>query len=648
MAGRGATHDPARRPVDGAARMSAGSNGPPRSASALVVAALGVVYGDIGTSPLYAFRESLGGSHGIGTSPEAVLGVLSMIFWAVTVVISLKYVLLVLKADNDGEGGDLALLALVLRQLPSRGRLRRIAIIGGLVSASMFYGDSVITPAISVLSAVEGLRVVSAAFEHAVLPLTLLILLGLFIAQRFGTSRVGSVFGPVMLLWFLALAALGVAGIARNPVVLEALDPLVALRYAFEHPVATLTVMAAVFLALTGGEALYADMGHFGRRPIRIAWFWIVMPCLMLNYFGQGALVLADPKVAEDPFFLLAPDWLRLPLVLLATLATVIASQAVISGAFSMTSQAVKLGFLPRVAIDFTSETEAGQIYVPAVNWLLLAAVVLLVVGFGSSSNLAAAYGIAVATSMTITTLGVVLVARLRWDWPLWRVALVFVPLMLVDWTFLVSNAAKILHGGWFPLAFGACLFLLFTTWKRGRRLVDQELEKTGIELKPLLQSLSIDPPVRVEGTAVFMTQEEGLVPHAFLHNLKHNRVMHERVIFLTAIARNVPHVDPADMAEISDLQGGCYSVVVRLGFQDSYDVASIFDVLKRVHGLELAVSECSFFLSRQAIVAQTGQGMMRWRQKMFGWMLRNAQPASDFFRIPPNRVIEIGTQVVI
>jgi KUP system potassium uptake protein len=619
-----------------------------KGASALVIAALGVVYGDIGTSPLYAFRESLGGAHGIGTAPGAVLGVLSMIFWAVTIVISLKYVLLVLMADNDGEGGDLALLALVLRQLPSRGRLRRGAIVLGLISASMFYGDSVITPAISVLSAVEGLKVVSSAFERLVLPLTLVILLGLFVAQRFGTGRVGRVFGPVMLLWFAVLALLGIAGIARNPAVLEALDPLVAARFAFEHPALTMGVMAAVFLSLTGGEALYADMGHFGRRPIRVAWFWIVMPCLMLNYFGQGALVLTDPKAAENPFFLLAPDWLQLPLVALATCATVIASQAVISGAFSMTSQAVKLGFLPRMLINYTSETHAGQIYVPFVNWLLLVMVVLLVVGFGSSSNLAAAYGIAVATSMAITTLGVLLVARLRWDWPLWRVVLVFVPLMAIDWVFLVSNAAKIPHGGWFPLAFGLCLFLLFTTWKRGRSIVNHELEKTGIALQPFLKSLSIYPPVRVEGTAVFMTQETGLVPHALLHNLKHNRVLHERVVFLTAIARNVPHVDPEDMAEVTDLEEGCFQVVVQLGFQDAYDVNVIFDVLARQSNLELVVNECSFFLSRQNVLAQTGQGMWRWRQRLFGWMLRNAQPASDFFRIPPNRVIEIGTQVVI
>ncbi len=619
-----------------------------KKASALVVAAIGVVYGDIGTSPLYAFRESLGGPHGIGTTPETVLGVLSMIFWAVTIVISLKYVLLVLMADNEGEGGDLALLALVLRQLPSRGRLRRAAIVLGLVSAAMFYGDSVITPAISVLSAVEGLSVVSDAFTRAVLPLTLLILLGLFLAQRHGTGKVGRVFGPVMLVWFALLALLGIGGIVRNPGVLEALDPLVAARFAFEHPALTLGVMAAVFLSLTGGEALYADMGHFGRRPIRVAWFWIVMPALMLNYFGQGALVLLDPKAAENPFFLLAPAALQLPLVVIATCATVIASQAVISGAFSMTSQAVKLGFLPRLPIDYTSETHAGQIYVPFVNWALLILVVALVIGFGSSTHLAAAYGIAVATSMAITTLGVLLVARMRWDWPLWRVVLVFLPLMAVDWVFLVSNAAKIPHGGWFPLAFGACLFLVFTTWKRGRSIVNHELEKTGIALQPFLKSLSLYPPARVEGTAVFMSQETGFVPHALLHNLKHNRVMHERVVFLTAVARNVPHVAPEDMAEVTDLEEGCWQVVVRLGFQDTYDVGAIFEALARHHELELVVNECSFFLSRQNVLARTGQGMWRWRQGLFGWMLRNSQPASDFFRIPPNRVIEIGTQVVI
>jgi KUP system potassium uptake protein len=389
-------------------------------------------------------------------------------------------------------------------------------------------------------------------------------------------------------------------------------------------------------------------MGHFGRRPIRVAWFWIVMPALMLNYFGQGALVLLDPKAAENPFFLLAPAALQLPLVVIATCATVIASQAVISGAFSMTSQAVKLGFLPRLPIDYTSETQSGQIYVPFVNWALLVMVVVLVVGFRSSSNLAAAYGVAVATSMAITTLGVLLVARLRWDWPLWRIALVFLPLMAIDWVFLVSNAAKIPLGGWFPLAFGGCLFVVFTTWKRGRSIVNNELEKTGIALAPFLKSLSLYPPVRVEGTAVFMSQEAGLVPHALLHNLKHNRVLHERVVFLNAIARNVPHVDPEDMVQVTDLEEGCWQVVVRLGFQDTYDVGAIFEVLARHHELELAVNECSFFLSRQNVLARTGQGMWRWRQRLFGWMLRNAQPASDFFRIPPNRVIEIGTQVVI
>jgi KUP system potassium uptake protein len=617
-------------------------------APALIVAALGVVYGDIGTSPLYAFRESLGGEHGVGTQAFAVTGVLSMIFWAVTIVISLKYIVLVLRADNQGEGGDLALLALVLRQLPSHGRLARVAAVLGLISAAMFYGDSVITPAISVLSAVEGLTVVSTAFAGWVLPLTLLTLVALFFVQRKGTGKVGTVFGPVMLLWFGTIGLLGVLQIVQHPQVLVALHPLHAIDFALRHPLLTFAVMAAVFLSLTGGEALYADMGHFGRRPIRVAWFWIVMPCLMLNYFGQGALVLREPAAASNPFFLLAPDWLQLPLVVLATCATVIASQAVISGAFSMTSQAIKLGFLPRMQIDFTSQTHSGQIYIAAVNWFLMVVVIGLVLGFGSSSNLASAYGIAVATSMSITTLGVLLLARLAWGWPLWKLALVFVPLMLLDWTFLAANAAKIVHGGWFPLAFGAVLFLIFTTWKAGRTRIDGELARNGIALEPFLANLAAYPPERVAGTAVFMTQEADVVPNALLHNLKHNRVLHERVVFLTALPRAVPHIDPAEMAEVRALQDGCWAVEVRLGFQDPYDVATIFETLKRTSGLALDVNECSFFLSRQSVLVREARGIAGWRGRFFGWMLRNAQPASEFFSIPPNRVIEIGTQVVL
>jgi KUP system potassium uptake protein len=616
--------------------------------NAVLIAALGVVYGDIGTSPLYALKESLGGEGGAGTAPDAVIGVLSLLFWAVTLVVSLKYVLIVLRASNDGEGGILALLALVLRQIPSGGRLPAAVVAAGLFGAATFYGDSAITPAISVLSAIEGLEVVSPRFKEFVLPLTLAVLAALFAVQRKGTASIGGVFGVVMLVWFATLGVLGAARIATDPEVLLAIDPVYAVGFIAADPGRAFAVAGLVFLAVTGGEALYADMGHFGRAPIQRAWFWLVMPALLLNYFGQGALVLADPATARNPFYLLAPTWLQLPLVFLATAATVIASQAVISGAFSITAQAIKLGYLPRTPILFTSETAAGQIYVPLVNWLLLALVVVLVIGFGSSSALAAAYGIAVAATMSITTLGVIIVARYRWDWGLAKIALILLPLLLIDLLFLAANSTKIPSGGWFPLAFGVAVFLVLSTWKRGRTLVNRELEKTGIALQPFLKSLSVYPPVRVEGTAVFMTPEPGLVPHSLLHNLKHNRVLHERVVFLTAIARNVPHVDPEDMAEVTDLEEGCWAVVVRLGFQDAYDVAAIFDVLSRHHGLELVVNECSFFLSRQSIVSLSGRGMMRWRQRMFGWMLRNAQPASDFFHIPPNRVIEIGTQVAI
>ena len=616
--------------------------------AALILSTLGVVYGDIGTSPLYAFKESIGGEGGAGISQASVLGVLSMIFWAITLVVSVKYVMIVLRASNDGEGGILALLALVLRQLPAEGRYTGAAVALGLFGAAMFYGDSVITPAISVLSAVEGLEVVSPQFTSWVIPLTLTILVALFAVQRTGTARVGSVFGPIMLLWFVSIGGLGALQIARHPGVLAALSPLHAASFFVIHPAATLTVMASVFLALTGAEALYADMGHFGRRPIQVAWFWLVMPCLVLNYFGQGSLVLESPGAIRNPFFLLAPEWLQLPLVFLATAATVIASQAVISGAFSITSQAIKLGYLPRMDILYTSETAAGQIYVPAVNWLLLLLVGALVLGFGSSSSLAAAYGIAVASTMVITTLGVSVIARNRWDWEPWKLALIVMPLLLLDMLFLVANSAKIVHGGWLPLAFGAILFFFFSTWKRGRGLVNYERDRAGLRLEPFLQALSIDPPQRVEGTAVFMSGGIDEVPHALLHNLKHNRVLHERVIFLTAVARDAPHVDPKDSAEIRALGGGCYYVKVFLGFKDSYDIAEIATTLSRHYGMEIDPNATSFFLSRETVVTGRRRGVAGWRDRLFSWMLRNAQPASDFFRIPPNRVIEIGTQIVL
>jgi len=625
--------------------MKAGRKGLP---PALIVATLGVVYGDIGTSPLYAFKESVAGTHGAGLSAPAVFGVLSMIFWAVSLVVTVKYVLLVLRADNEGEGGILALLALVLRPLPAEGRMTRTAIALGLFGAAMFYGDSVITPAISVLSAVEGLELVSPRFKDLVVPLTLLILVALFLVQRRGTASIGRVFGVVMLIWFAVLGILGLVQVLQQPSVLMAIDPTYALRFLLEHPGKTLIVLAAVFLAVTGGEALYADMGHFGRRPIQFAWVGLVMPCLLLNYFGQGSLVLADPEAARSPFFLLAPDWLRLPLVLLATAATVIASQAVISGAFSLTSQAIKLGYLPRMSILYTSKSSAGQVYLPLVNWMMLVVVIGLVLGFGSSSELAAAYGIAVAATMVVTTLGVGLVARHRWGWSGPRVALVMLPLLALDIAFLIANSAKVLHGGWFPLAFGAVILLVFTTWKRGRARVGAELARSGIELEPFLRSLSDYPPQRVEGTAVFMTPSIGVLPHAMLHNLKHNRVLHERVIFLTAVARDVPHVAAEHAAEVRDLGDGCHHVKVQLGFQDSYDIADIAATLERHHGFELDPGQSSFFLSRQTVMAGRAGGMAGWRQRLFGWMMRNAQPASDFFHLPPNRVIEIGTQIVI
>jgi KUP system potassium uptake protein len=622
--------------------------GSSRLTRAALIGALGVVYGDIGTSPLYAFKESIAGEHGLGVTPEAVYSVLSMIVWAITLVVTLKYVVLVLRADNDGEGGILALLALVLRQLPVAGRWRRPTIVAGLVGAAMFYGDAVITPAISVLSAVEGLEVVSPAMKDAVVPLTLAILVGLFAVQRHGTARVGRVFGPIMILWFGTLAVLGAVQIASNPAVLLALEPGYAFRFAMDHPLAAFTVLAAVFLAVTGGEALYADVGHFGVHPVRVAWIWIVMPALVLNYFGQGALVLAQPQAIENPFFLLAPEPLRLPLVVLAAAATVIASQAVITGAFSMTAQAIKLGYLPRMPILFTSKTTSGQIYISLVNWLLLACVIGLVLGFGSSSRLAAAYGIAVAATMVVTTMATFVVARHRWDWPRGAALAVFVPLLVLDVLFLSANSLKIAHGGWFPLAFGALLYVVFATWKRGRSLLLEEQEQRGLALEPFLKSLSTYPPTRVEGTAVFMTPEIASVPHALLHNLKHNRILHERVIFLTLLAENVPHVAPENAGEVRELGHGCTHVKVHLGFQDPFDVDYIAHLLGRHNDFELDPQTTSFFLSRQTVLSGHPGGMANWREHLFAWLTRNSQPASEFFQIPPNRVIEIGTQVVI
>jgi KUP system potassium uptake protein len=628
--------------------MHSGDEANRRPLAGLLIATLGVVYGDIGTSPLYAFREILNDHYRADVEPAAVYGILSMIFWTITLVVSIKYVLLVLRADNQSEGGILALLTLVLRQMPIESRWRGGAVGVGLAGAAMLYSDSVITPAISVLSAVEGLTLVTPAANHYVLVATLAILIALFLVQRRGTAWIGGWFGPVMLLWFAAIAALGVVQMVHYPDVLRAIDPAHAIAFAVRHPELTLVVLGGVFLTVTGAEALYADMGHFGRRPIERAWFALVMPSLLLNYFGQGALVLADPAAARNPFFLLAPASLQLPLVVLATAATVIASQAVISGAFSLTSHAIKLGLAPRMAVEFTSPTEAGQVYVPVVNWLLLAAVIAVALAFGSSSNLAAAYGVAVVSTMVITTLGVAFVAASRWAWSARRVLLVFAPIALLDLLFLAANAVKIPQGGWLPLLFAAAIFTLFGTWYRGRELVRRELKRRGMALEPFLKSLTTYPPQRVEGTAVFMTPVLDLIPLSLLHNLKHNRVLHEKVIFLTTVAENEPHVSAQDAARIRGLGNGCYHVVVYRGFHDSYHIADIAKLLSRHYDFELIPEQTSFFLSRETVIPDRHGGMARWRKRLFAWMNGSTQSAADFFRLPPDRVIEIGTQIAI
>ena len=618
------------------------------SLAALSLGALGVVYGDIGTSPLYAFQTAFSPDHGVPYSPHNILGVLSLIFWALTLIVLVKYVLLVLRADNDGEGGILALMALVMRRFAKGTRGRSVAIALGLIGASMFYGDSIITPAISVLSAVEGLGVATPVFNDWIVPITAGILVGLFVVQKHGTATVGRFFGPVMLLWFSVIGLLGVAQIVHNPLVLLAVNPYYGAELFYREPGVALILLGAVFLVLTGGEALYADMGHFGRKPIQLAWIALVMPGLVLNYFGQGALVLARPEATKNPFFYLAPQWALWPLVLLATAATIIASQAVISGAYSITTQAIKLGYLPRMRVLFTNEENQGQIYVPFINWLLMIFVLLLVLSFKTAENLAAAYGIAVNITMIVTTAFIWMIAQHRWGWSALRANLVFGGFALIDLAFLASNALKIDHGGWFPLLFGAAVYTLLATWKRGRTLLRRQLEEHALNLQDFVSSLSTYPPTRVEGTAIYLTPSSTTVPHALLHNLKHNKVLHERVIFLSAQTMDVPHVPPEQGVKLTPLEEGIYLLHVELGFQDEPDVQRILKEVERLYGMEFQLMETSFFLARQTIIPSKLPGMALWREVLFSWMSRNAQDASDYFRIPPNRVVELGTQVEI
>ncbi|MRD48030.1 potassium transporter Kup [Caenimonas koreensis DSM 17982] len=613
---------------------------------AIALAALGVVYGDIGTSPLYALRECLNPEHGVPLTPDAVLGLLSLIFWALTLVVTVKYIVFVLRADHDGEGGIMALQALARQGIAGQAShpwmLRLIAGMG-LTGAAMFYGDSLITPAISVLSAVEGLNVATPLFNAYVLPLTLVILVALFAAQRLGTGAVGKVFGPIMLLWFATLAWLGVQHIADDPRVLQALNPLWAAQFLASHPAQSLAVLGSVFLAVTGGEALYADMGHFGARAIRQAWFFVALPALVLNYFGQGALVLSDPTAIDNPFFRMVPAWGVIPMVILSALATVIASQAVISGAYSLTAQAMRMGYLPRLRIVQTSGQAMGQIYMPAVNWLLAIGVVALVLSFKNSSALSAAYGIAVSVTMVTTTVLAALVALRVWRWNAVLVIMGAAVLLGIDTLFLAANSLKIAEGGWLPLAVAAVVLVLFTTWARGRSLVHELAMAGRIEMRPFVQSLLADAPHRVKGTAVFLTAEPEFVPHALLHNLKHNQVMHQRNIVLQVVGVDSPRVDSAHRFDVADLGADFWQVTLRHGFMETPDVPEMMKVLSYQRGIPLETMTTTYFVSRETVATGHLKRMTLARQALFAWMHRNSSRSSDYFHLPPNRVVEFG-----
>ena len=615
----------------------------------LTLGALGVVYGDIGTSPLYALRECFAGSHPLSPTPENVLGVLSLVFWSLLLIVSFKYLGIVLRATNKGEGGILALMALAFpKHAPGAGRRRALLIGLGVFGAALLYGDGMITPAISVLSAVEGLQVATPACQRMVIPLTIITLIGLFAAQSHGTGKVGAVFGPVMIIWFLSLAALGVRGIVMAPEVLRSLDPVLAVRFLALSGWSGFVVLGAVFLAVTGAEALYADVGHFGPRPIRLAWFWLVLPGLFLNYLGQGALVLHNPACIENPFYLLAPHWALYLLVGLATAATVIASQALISGAFSLTIQAIQLGYLPRLAVKHTSSSERGQVYLPHVNWGLMLACIGLVLGFGSSSSMAAAYGIAVTLTMLSTTVLLYFASRRLWNWTVWRAALVCGLFLVVETAFFLANLLKVFKGGWFPLAMGSAIFILMCTWKKGRLLVWNKLQPASMPLETFLDSLETSKNlVRVPGTALFMTSNPDGTPIALLHNLKHNKVLHQRNLILTIVTDDVPQVSPDRRLESEKVGPGFQRLIAHYGFMEEPNVPALLaDAAIGSERIEL--TKTTFFLSRETIVPNGSPNMFRWRQWVFAVMARNAQSAGSFYRIPANRVVELGMQVEI
>ncbi len=616
------------------------------SLAALTLGAIGVVYGDIGTSVLYAIKEVFGSGH-VAFTPDNIYGILSIFFWTLTTIVSLKYVVLVLRADNNGEGGLIAMLALASQSVKDKPELRRWLLGIGIFGTCLFYGDGVITPAISVLSAVEGLEVVSPAFKKAVIPLTLVILFALFMVQKRGTAGIGKFFGPITLVWFAVIALLGVSHIIEYPSILRALSPHYALGFMFRNPGTTFVILGAVVLCVTGAEALYADMGHFGKRPIRLAWFTVAMPALTLNYFGQGALLLQKPEAVKNPFYLMAPEWALIPLVLLATMATVIASQALITGAFSVTKQVIQLGYLPRLNIQHTSVRDTGQIYIPFVNWGLFVAIVLAVVMFRSSSNLAAAYGVAVCTDMLITTILTFFVIRYSWRYPLWLCLAATGVFFVIDFLFWASNLMKLPEGGWFPLLIGGAIFALMMTWKEGRHILNMKLRSDAIDLNSFLEAVFISPPTRVDGTAVFLTAETGTVPNAMLHNLKHNKVLHEHNLFVTVRNHEVPWIGLDKRLEIESLGHDCWQVVIHYGFKNDPDVPRALQQM-RGRGCEIEAMTTSYFLSRDTVIPTIGSGMAPWREKLFAQMHHNASAAADFLNLPNNAVVELGSKIEI
>ncbi|MEP6656157.1 MAG: potassium transporter Kup [Betaproteobacteria bacterium] len=619
-----------------------------QSTGALALLALGVVYGDIGTSPLYAAKETFNPAHGIPLTAENIMGGVSAIFWSLMIIVSLKYVTLVLRANNRGEGGIMALLALATSSVRDLPRLRAALLVIGVFGASLFYGDAVLTPAISVLSAVEGLEVGTGAFKPYVVPIATGILIALFAIQRYGTGVIGLFFGPVCVLWFVSLGAVGIWNIARTPAILKAVDPVYALHFATGHGVASFVVLGSVLLAVTGAEALYADMGHFGKRAIRIAWFGVAAPGLVLNYFGQGALLIAQPSAIENPFYLAYPAWALYPMVVLATAATVIASQATISGAYSMTHQAIQLGYLPRMTILHTSARTMGQIYVPAVNWTLLVIVAAAVVGFGSSSRLASAYGVAVMGTMLVTTLLTFFVLRFDWRYPFWVCVLATAFFLVVDAAFFAAALHKVFDGGWFPLVLGVIIFSVMMTWRRGRDLLRERLRDSSLPLDGFLKSLFLYPPQRVPGTAVFLTSSQDATPNALLHSLKHYKVLHEQNVFLTIEFRDIPWVLAEDRVACDPLLNDCWRIVARYGFMERPDVSLALEVCAP-RGLQLDPMEVSYFLSREKIVpAAGGEGIALWRDRIFAAMARNAGTITDFLNIPTNRVVELGTRIEV